>query len=479
MGGKLLRGIALSLAASGVFVLSARAQPSAESSPIHLIRLDDRSINPVTAEYILQAVDRAAAGGAACLVLQLDTPGGLLSSTHSIVKKLLASPIPVVVYVSPKGARAGSAGVFISYAAHVLAMAPSTHIGAAHPVQMGEPRQRDSGWKRLLERFLPEEEEKEKSRPKPKRKERGSSPAQADPMSEKILQDTAAFIRAIAQERGRDPKWGVRFVVESRSLTAEEAMKEKVIDLLAEDEAALWGKLDGRVVTVGGQARTLRTQGVAVQTFPMDFRQQVLDVLANPNIAYLLMMLGFYGLLFEVTHPGFGVPGVLGILFILLAFFGMQMLPINATGLLLLILGVVLFAVEVMSPGIGLLTLGGLVSMILGSFLLFDSPVELVRVSGSLVFIFSAATAVITLGLVRAALRAGRLKSRGGAEGLVGETAWVRTALMPGKEGKVFVHGELWNAASEEPIPAGERVRILKAGGMTLQVQKISQERER
>lgn len=450
----------------------------ADAPLVHVIQIDDQTINPVTSEYILRSIDQADEAGAACLVIQLDTPGGLLTSTRAIVKKILDAPVPVVVYVYPKGSRAGSAGVFISYASHVLAMAPSTNIGAAHPVQIGG-RAKGSGWKELAKRFIrgAEQEKTEKGKRAKKteaRRQRQDEEEPADPMSEKILQDTVAFIKAIAKEKGRNVEWAIKSVVESASITSEEARRLGVIEIIAQDQADLLDQLHGRTVLIRGKEQTLQTQGATVRVIPMDFRQRFLNVLANPNIAYILLMLGFYGLLFEVTHPGFGVPGVLGIIFIIMAFFGMQMLPTNYAGLALLVLGVVLFVFEVMAPGLGLLTLGGLICLVLGSFLLFEAPDELMRVSWSLIFSFTAATAVITLGLIRAVLASQRRKKIGSADGLVGKSATVRTGLHPGKEGKVFVHGELWNAVSEDSIRPGQEVRILKLDGMLLTVKKVS-----
>jgi len=445
-------------------------QNSAWAEETHLIQIDGQSINPVTADYIIQAIDRAEEAGATCLVIELDTPGGLLSSTRLIVKRMLAARVPLVVYIAPKGSRAGSAGVFISYASHLLAMAPSTNIGAAHPVEMGG--QRRPGWLEKRKDELQKKESKKNWTIRGQDQEEPAPKETEDVVAGKILEDTVAFIKGIAAERGRNAEWAEAAVRQSVSVASDEALEQGVIDFIAKDRAALMEQLDGRGVDLGERTVTLRTQQAPLQVIEMDFRQRVLNVLADPNIAYLLLMLGFYGLLFEVTHPGIGVPGVAGVIFLILAFFGMQMLPTNYAGLALMLLGGTLFVAEVMVPGIGLLTLGGLVCMVLGSFILFDAPQELVQVSRSLIFAFSGATAVITLFLVQTALASRRRKKIGGPEGLVDEIGTARTTLSPGKEGKIFVHGELWNAVSEVRIRKGQKVRIVALDGMVIKVER-------
>lgn len=468
--GWLLWGV---LAVSGLVLaaLPGRAEPPGRASDhghgpgkVYVIRLAGESINPATAEYICRAVDRASAARAACLVIELDTPGGLLSSTRSIVKKMLADPLPIVVYVAPAGARAGSAGVFISYAAHVLAMAPSTHIGAAHPVQMGGG-------------FSPGQDKgcAPSRRASPSRGEGGKG--EEGIMERKALQDTLAFMRAIAKVRGRNVEWGQAAVRESASLSADEALKAGVADLIVPDRAGLLEALDGRAVSLGERQVRLATAGTAVTVLEMDFRQRFLNFLADPNLAYLLLMLGFYGLLFEVTHPGIGAPGVLGLMFLILAFFGLQMLPVNYAALALMALGALLFAAEVMAPGIGLLTLGGLVCLVLGSLMLFEAPGDLMRVSWGLIGAFSAATAAITILLVRAAFSSHRAPQVTGAEGLVGESGTAEQGLRPGRKGTILIHGERWSAVSRKAVRRGGPVRVTTRKGMTLQVEPMGKER--
>lgn len=462
----------------GILLLPALSSFSSEKGKVLLLELNDDTINPVTAEYIVNGIERAARENAQCLVIKLDTPGGLLSATRLIVKKILTSSVPVVVYVAPGGSRAGSAGVFITYASHVAAMAPSTNIGAAHPVQMGWEAPRKSGeWKemrKLIEELRQEKEgEKKDKEPAQANKETsGAVEPDEDPMSSKILQDTAAFIRAIAKERNRNSDWAVASVTQSASITDKEALEKGVIEIIAKDEADLLGQLDGRRVKIDEREVLLQTKDAALESVPMDARQRFFNVLANPNIAYFLMILGFYGLLFEITHPGIGVPGVVGAIFLILAFYSMQTLPTNYAGLALLILGFVLLVAEAYTPAFGLLTLGGLVCTVLGSMLLFESVDPIMRVSRSAIYALSLTTAGLTFFLAQSVLRTHRARILGGREGLIGASAEARTAMKPQKIGKVFAHGEIWNAVSDEEIAKGEEVRIVEVRGLTLKVKK-------
>ena len=470
----------------GFFLLFATVSYSLGSNKVHIIQLIDDTINPVTADYIIESIDRAYQDNAQCLIIKLDTPGGLLSSTRLIVKKMLTSPIPIVVYIAPSGSRAGSAGVFITYASHIAAMAPSANIGAAHPVQMGgtPPGRQSEDWeelKRLIEEIKQSKNDQQKEEAK---KDSGPTeePAQGikegeinadeDPMESKILHDTVAFLKAIAKERSRNVEWAVDSVVKSDSITSEEALEKKVVEIIAHSDEDLLNQLDGRQVVIDGTEIILQTKSASLVKIEMNSSQKFFNVLANPNIAYILLILGFYGLLFEVTHPGFGVPGILGIIFLILAFYSMQTLPTNYAGLALLVLGIVLLAAEAFTPTFGLLTLGGVVCMVLGSMLLFDSVDPIMRVSKSAILAFSLTTSAITLFLLRSVIRAHRTRARGGQQGLVGETGEAKTSLKPGQKGKVFVHGELWNAVSDEAIQAGEEVIVEAVDGLTVKIRK-------
>ena len=473
------------LLCAGCLLWQVQSSHSIGQSKVHLIQLNDDTINPVTAEYIIESIDRAVQDGAQCLIIKMDTPGGLLNSTRLIVKKMLTSPVPIVVYIAPSGSRAGSAGVFITYASHIAAMAPSTNIGAAHPVQMGDHTpQQPNEWselRRLIGELKEGRETQEAAKPGESAKgadetaEESSSEdltPDENPMESKILNDTVAFIKSIAKERGRNAEWAVDSVVKSDSITAEEAVEKGVVEIIAESDEDLLGQLDGRRVNLNGREIILQTKGADIVTIEMDSRQKFFNVLANPNIAYILMILGFYGLLFEVTHPGVGVPGVLGTIFLILAFYSMQTLPTNYAGLALLVLGLVLLVAEAFTPAFGLLTLGGLACMILGSMLLFESVDPVMRVSKSAIMAFSLTTAAITLFLMRSVLRVYRTKVHGGGQGLIGEAGEAQTDFQPAGKGKVIVQGELWNAVSEDALRKGDEVAVKAVEGLTLKVGK-------
>ena len=464
----------------GLFLFSLVPAQAQAQRTAYTIELNDDTINPVTAEYIAGSIEKAYQDNAVCLIIKLDTPGGLLNSTRLIVKKMLTSPVPVVVYIAPSGSHAGSAGVFITYASHVAAMAPSTNIGAAHPVQMGgeKPGKKSSEWGELRE-LIKELKGDQKVTPTDKKDSTKNDKTakeeivpDEDPMGSKILQDTAAFIRAIATKKKRNAEWAVESVTKSLSITDQEALAQGVVEIVAVDEQNLLEQLDGRTVEVAGKMVTLQTKGALIEHIAMDARQQFFNVLANPNIAYILMILGFYGLLYEITHPGFGVPGVLGGIFMVLAFYSMQTLPTNYAGLALLIFGLVLLITEAFTPAFGLLALGGVVCLALGSMLLFESADPIMRVSKAAVLATSLTTAGITLFLLRSVLRAHRSKVLGGKEGLIGAVGTAETPLAPRRPGQVFVHGETWNAQSDEEINKGEEVVVLEILGLTLKVKQ-------
>lgn len=431
---------------------------------VYVAKIEDATINPITAEYIKDAIETAAKEEAECLVIEFDTPGGLLASTRLIVKNIMTSEVPVVVYVYPSGSRAGSAGVFITLSAHIAAMSPSTNIGAAHPVRMGEKRTIWDALRDLMD-----------SRNKKSKGAKQKKPLSSDEtLQEKILQDTLAFIRGIAKERHRNIKWAEKSVLQSASITEMEALKKDVIDIVAKDEEELLSKIDGKTVVLhSGAKKTLHTKEAEIIYFDMNARQRILNVLVNPNIAYILLLLGFYGLLFEVTHPGIGFPGIAGAICLILAFFGMQTLPTNYAGLALIILGIILFIAEANVSGFGLLTLGGLVCMVLGSLILFESPYQIGRVSLKLILSFSVTTAAITLFLVSAVVRTHRKKVLSGKEGIIGLVGEVSSDITPQAPGKVFVHGELWKAESEQSVKKGEEVKVIGIDGMTLKVSRV------
>lgn len=389
------------------------------------------AIGPVTKDYVGRILEKAAAERPECVVFTMDTPGGLDASMRSIIKDILSSPVPVVVFVYPSGGRAASAGAIICLASHVVAMAPSTNIGAAHPVAVGQGN-------------MDEE------------------------TSAKVTNDAAAYARGIAKERGRDVDWAEKIVRESISSTAEEVLELGVIDLLADNIDDLLDKLDGRVVAIAGEERTLSTRNAVQVEVGPSARERLLSRISDPNIAYLLLLLGIFGIFFELQNPGAIFPGVVGGIAILLAFFALQLLPVNFAGLALIILAVVMFLLEIKIPSGGLLTIGGVASMLIGSIMLIDSPLPFMRVSFSIIIpsvIFTALFFVFAMGM---GVRAHRKKVTTGDRGMVGEVGVAKTDI--GETGSVFVHGEYWNARSDDRIPANSKVEVVAVEGMTLKV---------
>jgi membrane-bound serine protease (ClpP class) len=417
-----------------VLALLALAAPaSAAPQPVATIEIEG-VISPVTLRLVGLAIDRAQAERAQALIIQLDTPGGLERSMRAIVQRMMNAEVPVVVYVAPTGARAASAGVFITMAAHVAAMAPATNIGAASPVMVG-----------------------------------GGTADKT--MMKKIENDAAAFIRTVALERGRNADWAEKAVREAVAITERDALKLKVIDLIADSVPDLLEKIDGRVIKLPKGPVTLATKGAPIRPIEIGFRDRFLNVITDPNVAYVLMMLGMLGLFFELSNPGVILPGVIGGISLILAFFAFQSLPINYAGLLLILFGIVLLIAEIKIVSHGVLAIGGMVSMALGSLMLFDAPEVGFRVSWWVIGPTVAATAGLFLFVVAAGVRAlGRPPSTG-AEGRVGRTAPVRERLGP--EGQVMVSGEIWRAVAEgEPLEPGAQVRIVGVDGLTLRVAK-------
>ena len=397
-----------------------------------VVAVYDGAIHPVAAEFILRGLAEAERDHAV-FVLQLNTPGGLMESMRRVVDAFLNSPVPVVVYVAPRGARAASAGTFITLAAHVAAMAPATRIGAASPVSM--QGQMDSV------------------------------------MLRKVMNDAVAYIRSIARARGRNADWAEKAVREGLSVGADSALRLGVVDFIAPDFQTLLDSLNGRVV----EGETLRVDPARVRRLEPGLREKILALLADPNVAYMLLVLGFYGLFFELSHPGALFPGVFGAISLVLALYAFQILPVNYAGVLLILLSMLLFLLEVKIASHGLLATGGVVSFLLGSLLLFDRAVPVLRISLSLILFSLLLTAGFFLFLVAKALAAQRRKVVTGVEGLLGEQGEARTAVSP-RGGKVFIHGELWNAVSGEEIPPGKAVEVVDVRGMTLVVRPLPEE---
>lgn len=447
------------------FLLVAVGAASSEATHVNVIELDNQIISPVTSQYIESAIERSESDGAVCLVIKLDTPGGLLDTTRSIVKQIMNAHVPVAVYVAPSGSRAGSAGVFITLAAHVAAMAPSTNIGAAHPVVMGEG---GGPVRRLIKRFKASEHRRAKQEQQP---EETVEEEQQDPMAAKVINDTVAWITTIARARGRNEAWAKQAVTESVSVTETEAVEQHIVDFVASDVPELLERVDGRTVRVANTDVALATRGAAVVDIPMSRRQQFLAVITNPNIAYLLMMLGTFGLIFEFTHPGIGFPGIAGLICLLLALYAFQTLPVSYVAVALFALGLLLLIAEIKVMSGGLLTLGGVIALTLGSLMLFESPEPTMRVSFHVIIPTVATLTGIVLLLLQRALRAQTQRVATGAQGLLGEIGVASTVLDP--DGQVFVHGELWNASSPHSIRSGEKVRVVRVEGLQLLVEQL------
>jgi membrane-bound serine protease (ClpP class) len=403
------------------------------SSPgVVVVGTIDGAVGPATRDYVRRVIARASELDATCAVMQMDTPGGLSASMRDIIQDILASDVPVVVYVSPSGARAASAGALISLASHIAAMAPGTNIGAAHPVSIGGGGEKD------------------------------------ETMDEKITNDAAAYARSLAAQRGRNVDWAERVVRESVSSTAQEAVEEGVVDVIADDLNDLLAKIDGREVDVSGRTVVLATAGAVVDEVTLSWRERFLARISDPNIAYLLMLLGVFGIIFELQNPGAIFPGVIGVISILLATFALQILPVNYVGLALIALAIVLFLLETQIASAGLLTVGGVVSMLIGSIMLIDSPLPFMKVSLKVIIpsvIFTAAFFLFAVGI---GLRAQKRKVSTGSKGMVGEVGVAKADIH--EKGSVFVHGEYWNAYSDEKITEGSNVEIVSVKGMKVKV---------
>lgn len=379
----------------------------------------DGIIGPIAERYIIRGIEKAEREKAEAFILMLDTPGGYNEAMRGIVKKILSSNVPVIVYVYPSGGRAASAGVFICMAAHKVAMSPGTNIGAAHPVSIGKEISKE--------------------------------------MKEKIVNDACAYLRSIMEKRGRDPSWAEEVVIHSSSLTEKEALKRGIIDWVCDDLYELLEKAG--------------LKDKEVKEIPLTLRERFLSRLTNPNIAYILFIIGFYGILFEVTHPGAIVPGVVGSISLILAFFAFQTLPINYAGLLLIVMGIVMFILEALTPTNGPLTIGGVISMTLGSVMLINTDAPFLRISWGIIIAVVATTAAFFIFAVGMGLRALRRKPVSGTQGLVGEVGVAKTNIDE-KGGTVFVHGELWEARADEKIKKGEDVVVLGVDGLKLKVKR-------
>jgi membrane-bound serine protease (ClpP class) len=402
-----------------------------QASEAHVVEFDG-AIGPVASRYISGAIDRAERDGAVCLVIEMDTPGGLDTAMREIIQDVLASKVPVIVYVHPAGARCASAGVFIAMSSDAVGMTPGTSIGAAHPVTVGQAE------------------------------------VDEDTM-DKLVNDSASYIESLAAKRGRNVEWAELAVRESATATAEEAMELGISDVLADDVHELLDQLDGLKVDdlKGGP---LETAGVSIRRFQMGFRFRLLGILSNPNIAYILLILGFYGIFFELSNPGSIFPGVLGAIFLILAFYSFQMLPVSYAGAFLILLAMAFFVTEIWVTSGGLLTIGGVVAMLFGSLMLIDSPLPFLKISLAVILPAVITTAAFFAFAVGAGLRAQRRKPVTGSEGLIGMRGNATTDID--KTGQAFIRGEIWTVRSADRIEKGEEVEVLSMDGLKLLVKR-------
>lgn len=409
-----------------------------ERATINVIHVDG-VISPVISEYIITAIELAEDENAVCLIIRMDTPGGLDKSMREIIKRMFSSRVPIIVFVAPQGSRAASAGTFITLASHIAAMSPSTSIGAATPVSLGMSGAEDPALKR------------------------------------KVTNDAASYIEGIAKKRGRNVKWARDAVIQGSSITAEKALNRGVIDLIANDVNELIEKIDGYEVDIDGKIVTLHTSGVPIKEIKMGFRTKFLSILSDPNIAYILLILGFYGLFFEFSNPGSILPGIAGVILIVLAFYSLHTLPVNYAGMLLILFGLILFIAEVKVTSHGALTLGGIISLVLGSILLIRSPAPYLKISWYVIGPTVAITTLFFTFIVTMGLKAQFLKTATGQEGIIGMVGEAKTDITR-DGGTVFVHGEWWNAVSTRAIKKHQKVKVVGKKGMVLNVERLKEE---
>ncbi|WP_455209603.1 NfeD family protein [Kaarinaea lacus] len=445
------------------------------------------AIGPATKDYFIRSLEKAVKRGAKLFIVQMDTPGGLDSSMRDINQAILSSSIPIVTYVAPSGARAASAGTYILYASHIAAMAPATNLGAATPVRIGggglpaSPARENDKNKQPFAGQEPSADKEPSAGQKPSTKGEPSiqdesplsSPALIeDPMAHKAINDAVAYIQGLAELRGRNKSWAERAVREAASLSANDALKQHVIDLVADNMSDLLKQLNGKTVTLSGQDFVLNTEGLILEQIEPDWRNRLLSILTDPNVAYILMLIGIYGLIFEFSNPGAMIPGIMGAISLLLALYAFQVLPINYAGFALIVLGIVLMIAEAFVPSFGALGIGGVIAFVIGSVILMDTEVPGFGVSLPLIGSFAlVSSALFTLVLVMA-LKARRRPVVSGQEELIGAVAEVLKSFD--RNGVVHLHGENWSAHTESPLKQGEKVRVTKMEGLTLWVEPFS-----
>jgi membrane-bound serine protease (ClpP class) len=431
----MIRAVAVTTALFIGMMLPGQNMWAADKAPVFDVITISAVITPPIAEYIVQSIGEAAKSGAEGLIVRLDTPGGLDLAMRDIAKGILNAPVPVIVYVAPSGARAASAGVIITVAAHIAVMAPGTNIGAAHPVGLGIGGGMDKT------------------------------------MSTKVENDAVAYVRGIAKKRARNEEWVEKAVRKSESITAEEALRLKVIDFVATDLNRLLEQADGREVSLAAGKKVLKTKGAILNEKVMGTRQKILSALSDPNIAYILLLIGLAGLYFEFSTPGVILPGVIGGISLIMAFFAMQTLPVNYAGIALILFSIILFIAEIKVISHGILTVGGIVSLAIGSLMLFQTPDPSLRVSWGVLIPAVSIASLFFIAVIAIAVKAQLRPRQGGQEGMLGEEGLAITDIHA--EGKVLIHGEHWNAISDVPITRGARIRVIRVEQLKVRVETI------
>jgi len=435
----------------------------------HAIVLDVQGpIGPATRDFLSRSLEVAAEREAALVIIRLDTPGGLDASTRDIIKAILNSPVPVATFVAPEGARAASAGTYILYASHIAAMSPATNVGAATPVAIigGTP---PAGKDSPLEKSKDEDAEEEGEADR----EGGEAGSAKNPMERKVINDSVAYIRGLAKRRNRNEDWAERAVREADSIPSEEALELGVIDLIADDVGDLLAKIDGMVVDLKGREHVMETSGLLIERLEPDWRNELLAVITSPTIAYLLLLIGIYGLILEGYNPGAIVPGVVGAICLLMALYAFQMLPVNYAGLALIVLGIILMIAEVMAPSFGALGIGGIIAMVIGSIILIDTDVPGFVVSRPLIGAIATVGSLGLMAIIGFAVKARQRPVVAGREQLVGQ---IGTAVDSFEhDGHVYVHSERWNAVSDVPVKEGQAVQVTGVDGLTLEVRPVNE----
>ena len=434
---------------AGILFITASANNDNHS--VFQLTIDD-AIGPATDDYVERAIEKATLQKASLIVIRMDTPGGLDTAMRSIIKNITNSSVPIVVYVAPTGARAASAGTYILYASHIAAMAPGTNLGAATPVQMGG--------------ISPQGIQKEKDKT-----DKFVSDGNKNALQRKIINDAVAYIRGLAQLRGRNQEWAEKAVREGVSLPAADALKINIIDILATSTADLLNQIDGRVVVVQGQKQRLKTAGLTLKEINPDWRSRLLSVITNPNIAYILMLIGIYGLILEFYNPGSIVPGTVGAICLLLAMYSFQLLPINYAGMALILLGIALMIGEAFEPSFGMLGIGGVTSFVIGSIILMDTDVPGFGIDISVIATFAVTSVILLVFVVGMAIKARKRPVVSGAEELIGSEALVIEDFE--QQGRVNIHSENWNAHCDTPLQKGQHVKVVGINGLILHVEPV------